>query len=106
MRKIPKLEGMKYSLGERNEVATFSLADESAYAWKVDNISSNAQVAGESNTAHLIPGSYAWAWLDEGQVEKVRRSECKEGTFRASAELGISSSFQVELFQTMKFVIH
>ncbi len=95
MRKIPKLEGMEYPLGERNEVATFSLVDESTYARKIDDISPDAQVAGESNTTHLITRTLGPGWT---KLEvQVKRSESKNRTFRASAELGILSSSQVEL---------
>ena len=64
MRKISNLEGMKYSLGERNEVAAFSLTDESAYARKIDEISPDAQVAGESDTAHLVIEWFIRGWLE------------------------------------------
>lgn len=83
---------MEYSLSERNEVAALSLADELTYARKIDDIGPNAQVAGESNTAHLMIELFARAQLDE---VKVKRFESQKGSFRASAELGISSNSQI-----------
>ncbi len=53
MRQITKLERVKYSFRERNEVATLSIVDESTDSRKMDDVGSDAQAIWKGDSVHL-----------------------------------------------------